>query len=219
MMSIKINRFIISLFSILVVSGCTTTDGDKNRAGTGAIVGAIAGAVIGNQAGGDRKDRILGAAIGAAAGAGVGYTMDQQEKEFKAALEEEQRNNEIEVQRVREDLLKLTLSSEVSFDTNSAELKPAFYGTMKKLATVLTKYSDSNVMVVGHTDSTGSEAYNQALSERRAKSVSNYLDSQGVSSHRLSTSGEGENNPRADNNTASGRTQNRRVEIFVQRNQ
>ncbi len=215
-MSMKMRTIALGLASAMVVSACTTADGQQNRAATGAIVGALAGAVIGNQTGGDSKDRAIGAVLGAAAGGAIGHTMDEQEREFNEALATEQRNNEIEVQRVREDLLKLTLNNEVSFDTNSASLKPAFYGTMNKLAGVLAKYGQSNVTVVGHTDSTGSDAYNQTLSEKRAQSVAGYLTGQGVSSYRLNTRGEGERSPRADNNTTTGRAQNRRVEIFVQ---
>jgi outer membrane protein OmpA-like peptidoglycan-associated protein len=206
----------------LLLAGCTTNpDGTQgvNRAAVGAAVGAVAGGLLGNQL--DRKGSrktgtIVGAVAGAAAGGGLGFMMDKQEKELRQQLANERAANEIEIERVRDDLLKLTLDSEVSFDYDSAAIKPAFQPSLEKLAGVLTKYDRNRVTVVGHTDSTGSDAYNQALSLRRADAVVVELANRGVPRDALSADGRGESQPRADNATEAGRQLNRRVEILVQ---
>ena len=201
-----------------LVTGCTTTtpEGEKraNRAGTGAIIGAVAGAVVGHQVD-DDKGAAVGAVVGGATGAAIGHSMDQQEEAFRQDLEAERRANEIEVERVRKDLLKLTLESEVSFDFDRAEIKPAFEPTLDKLARVLRKHDRTRIEVVGHTDSVGSEEYNERLSERRAEAVVDYLAGTGIARHRLTATGKGEAEPRATNDTEAGRQLNRRVEIYV----
>jgi len=179
----------------------------------GAVTGAIAGALI------DKDKRARGALIGAAAGAGVGYYMDSQERDFMAALDEETRRGELEVERVREDLLKMTLASEASFDFNKSDIKQAFQPSLDKLATVMNKYNRSEITIIGHTDSVGSNAYNQGLSEERARSVKDYLLSRGVAASRINTVGRGESEPRDTNSTEAGRQLNRRVEILIQGNQ
>jgi outer membrane protein OmpA-like peptidoglycan-associated protein len=120
------------------------------------------------------------------------------------------------VVRVREDLLRVSVSSEASFDFDRYEVKPEFKPTLNKVADVLANTPGQRIRVVGHTDSYGSEAYNQRLSERRALATGDYLISQGVASAQLQTEGRGESEPRADNATAAGRAQNRRVEIYLQ---
>jgi len=211
--------------SALFMSGCVTSPStgeapDRNNTAVGAVIGAVAGAVIGAQIDDDgNRDRgiLVGAAAGAAAGAGIGAYMDRQEEEFRAALEEEQRRSEIEIERVRDDLLKLTFDSEVTFDFDSALVKSSFQGSLDKVSGVIQKYG-SDAEVVGHTDSVGSEIYNLKLSERRAMSVKIYLLEHGVDMQRLSSEGKGELEPRDTNETASGRQLNRRVEIFVRPN-
>jgi outer membrane protein OmpA-like peptidoglycan-associated protein len=196
-------------------SGNTTTD--RSNAKMGAIMGAVAGAIVGGQLDDDGnrdKGMILGAIAGAATGASIGNHMDKQEQAFRDALAAEQRRSDIEIERVREDLLKLTFDNEVTFDLNRADIKSSFSTSLNKVADVMQKYQ-SKGEVVGHTDSTGSESYNQALSERRAASVSAYLASHGVSSANLSSSGRGEYEPRESNATEAGRALNRRVEVFV----
>lgn len=195
------------------LAGCATDDPNK-RAKTGAAIGAVAGAVLGHQLDG-RSGRYAGAAVGALAGAGVGHYMDNQQKEFNTALAEEQRNNDIEIQRLKDETLKIDISSEVSFDFGSAAIKPAFRTTLDKVADVLKRYDRSVVHVVGHTDSVGSDAYNQRLSEQRAQSVIDYFASVGVSRDRLRAEGRGETEPRDSNATEAGRQLNRRVEVFV----
>ncbi len=215
-------RTVCVLLSCVVFASCTTNpDGTQsvNRTAVGGAIGAVGGAILGNRL--DRKGSrkggtIAGAVAGAAVGAGVGYALDSQEKEFEEALADERAANEIEIERVRDDLLKLTLDSEVSFDYDSAVIKPSFESSLTKLANILAKYDRNLVTVVGHTDSTGSEAYNQALSVRRAESVIASLESRGVPGWMLSAEGRGELEPRADNATEAGRQLNRRVEILIQ---
>ncbi|HHJ14456.1 MAG TPA: OmpA family protein [Gammaproteobacteria bacterium] len=202
--------------AVLAVSlaGCAADDPNR-RAKTGAAVGAIAGAVIGKQVSGGPRGALAGAVIGGIAGGAVGNYMDEQQRAFEAELAEEQRRNELEIQRLQDESLKIDVSSEVSFDFNSASLKPAFLPTLDKVAGILSRYPRTTVTIVGHTDNIGSEAYNQALSERRARSVMNYLVDHGVSSSRLRAVGRGETQPRASNDTAAGRQLNRRVEILI----
>lgn len=185
-----------------------------SRATLGAIIGAVSGAVIGNQTH-SKNGALAGAVIGAVAGGSIGYYMDKQEQDYKNALATEQRNHEIEIQRVRANLMRLTLNSEASFDFGRATVKPAFYQTLDKLATLMQKYNRTQVTIVGYTDSIGSAAYNQQLSERRAQAVADYLINQGVASSRIRTEGRGESNPRASNATAAGRQLNRRVAILI----
>ncbi len=211
----------VALMCVLV-AGCTTNpDGTQsvNKAAVGGAIGAVAGGVLGNRL--DKKGSrtggtIAGAVAGAAVGGGVGYMFDKQEKEFEQELANERAANQIEIERVRDDLLKLTLDSEVSFDYDSAAIKPAFQSSLTKLANVLAKYDRNQVTVVGHTDSTGSDAYNQGLSVRRAQAVVGELTNRGVPGSMLSAEGVGESQPRADNGTEAGRQLNRRVEILIQ---
>lgn len=209
----------VSMKKVLVIAvavalaGCAADDPNQ-RAKTGAAIGAVAGAVLGHQLDG-RSGRYAGAAVGALAGAGVGHYMDNQQKEFDTALATEQRNNDIEIQRLQDETLKIDISSEVSFDFGSAAIKPAFRTTLDKVADVLKRYDRSVVHVVGHTDSVGSEAYNQRLSEQRAQSVIDYFASVGVARDRLRAEGRGETEPRDSNATEAGRQLNRRVEVFV----
>ncbi len=202
------------IVSVLALSACATDDPHK-RAKIGAAVGAAAGAVLGNQTN-DDEGAVKGAAAGAVVGGLIGNYMDKQQAELEAKLAAEQAANEITLARVEEDTLRVDLNSEVTFDTNSASINPGFGDTLAKLGNVISEYDKSNVRIVGHTDSTGSDSYNQSLSERRANSVSEYLSSQGVSVLRINTEGRGEFEPRADNSSPEGRQMNRRVEIFLQ---
>ncbi len=195
------------------MAGCATDDPNQ-RAKVGAAVGAVAGAVLGHQLDG-KSGRFVGAAVGALAGGGVGHYMDNQQKDFESQMQRERDANQLEIERMRDDTLKLTVDSEVSFDFNKANIKTAFRPSLDKLAQLILKYDRTVVHVVGHTDSVGSDAYNQTLSEQRAMSVGDYLASYGVPRDRLRTEGRGEREPRADNATEAGRQLNRRVEIFV----
>jgi outer membrane protein OmpA-like peptidoglycan-associated protein len=204
----------------LLLAGCTTqADGTQsvNKTAVGAGVGAVAGGVLGNRLAKDHRaaGTVVGALAGAAVGGGVGYAMDRQEAQLRDQLASERAQHAVEVERVRDDLLKLTLANEVSFDVNSATVKPGFRPSLAKVAEVLRSY-DTRMTVVGHTDATGSDSYNQQLSERRAEAVRAELIRNGVPADRLSAAGRGESEPRSGNGTAEGRAQNRRVEILVQ---
>lgn len=217
-------KFLPLLITPFILAGCASqpsADGeDRNNTARGAVIGAIAGAVIGGQLDDDgNRDRgiLVGAAAGAIAGAAIGRQMDQQEDEFRAALEAEQQRSEIEIERVTDELLRLTFDSEVTFDFNSALLKQGFVSSLGKVSDVIAKYG-SEAQVIGHTDSVGSEAYNQQLSERRAMAVKVYLLERGVGVGQLSSYGKGETQPRDTNETEAGRQLNRRVEILVSPN-
>jgi len=202
------------LIPAALLTACATDD-PYRRTKTGAGVGAVVGAVLGHQMD-DKHGKVVGAVVGAAAGAAIGNYMDKQQAEFERQLAEEQRRHAIELERVKEDTLKLNLDSEISFDFDSAEIKPGFRTTLDKIADILRQYPDTTVRVVGHTDSRGSSEYNQRLSERRAAAVARYLESRGVSPDRISYEGRGEREPRASNDTEAGRRLNRRVEIYIQ---
>jgi outer membrane protein OmpA-like peptidoglycan-associated protein len=209
-----------ALGALLLVACTTHADGTQsvNKTAVGAGVGAIAGGVLGNRL--DKGNRVrgtvIGAAAGTAAGAGIGYLMDRQEAELREQLASERTDHAIELERVRDDLLKLTMANEISFDFGSAAIKPTFKPTMYKLAEVLKKYDRNEITIIGHTDAVGSDSYNQVLSERRSVAVRDELSMLGVPPSRLRAIGRGEYEPRADNGTEAGRQLNRRVEILVQ---
>lgn len=202
------------LASLLPLSACVTDPETGNRtiskAAIGGLGGAVGGYLLGDLIGGkrDRTEKILGAGIGAVAGAGVGYYMDEQEKKLR------QQTAGTGVNVIRDgDNLVLDMPSGITFGVDSSTVQPGFQSTLDKVATTLTQYEKTYVDVMGHTDSTGSDAYNQSLSERRASSVAGYLTSRGVQSARLATKGYGESQPKASNIDESGRAANRRVEI------
>ncbi len=201
------------LVLIAGVTGCATDDPNR-RAKTGAAIGAVAGAVLGHQVS-HGSGKWVGAAVGALAGAGVGHYMDNQQKDFEQALREERQQNQLEIERLKDDTLKLSLDSEISFDFNKSNINPAFKPSLNKLTDVLVKYDRTVVHVVGHTDSIGADGYNQRLSEQRAENVVIYIEQRGVPFDRLLSEGRGETEPRATNETEAGRQLNRRVEIYV----
>lgn len=205
----------IALVSLLS-AGLAACAGNQSISGAqkSAAIGAVAGAVLGHQVDGD-KGRYVGAVAGALAGSAVGKYMDEQQRELEAQLRREQAANEIQISRLGDDTLKLDLSSEVSFDVDSSRINRSFYQSLNKVASVLADYPQTAVHIIGHTDSTGSDAYNHNLSLQRASSVKGYLTRQGVDEPRTRTEGRGENVPVASNATADGRSRNRRVEIFL----
>jgi outer membrane protein OmpA-like peptidoglycan-associated protein len=208
------NIALVMAVAALPLSACTTNPetGKKSISKTaiGGLGGALGGYLLGDLIGGrrDRTEKILGAGIGAVAGAGAGYYMDQQEKK----LRKQTAGTGVGVTREGNELV-LDMPSEITFAVNSANLDPNFRTTLDKVASTLTEYEKTYVDVMGHTDSTGSDTYNQTLSEQRASSVAGYLSSKGVQSARLATKGYGESQPRASNTTEEGRASNRRVEI------
>jgi outer membrane protein OmpA-like peptidoglycan-associated protein len=204
---------------MVVISGCTTLDPytreEKTSSATkGALIGAGIGAVVGLISGDDAVERrqhaMIGAGIGALAGGAVGAYQDKQEAALRAELE----GTGVSVARVG-DNITLNMPGNITFATDSSDLSPAFFDVLNSVGKVLNEFDQTVVEVAGHTDSTGSEQYNQALSERRAGSVGTYLRSQGVMSERLITVGMGELRPIADNGTSAGRQANRRVEITM----
>lgn len=208
----KVKIAVVALATSLVV-GCAADDPHK-RAKAGAVIGGLAGAVIGHNT--DSKNgKAVGAAVGALTGAAVGNYMDKQHAKLQQQLRQEQASNAIRITRIDDETLKLELSSEASFDVNNAKVKPSFRASLNKVSDVISEYEQTAVHIIGHTDSTGSESYNQQLSEKRASSVSRYLARNGVVRTRLRMSGRGENQPVANNNTSSGRSANRRVEVYL----
>jgi outer membrane protein OmpA-like peptidoglycan-associated protein len=208
-----------TLAAALMATACTTTDsvtGERvpNRTATGAIIGAIGGAAVGaatntNQSEQTRKNAIIGAGVGAITGAAVGAYMDEQEKK----LREQMRNTGVGVTRTAENEITLNMPSDITFDVDRSDVKPGFQSTIANVAQTLQQYESTTVDVLGHADSTGADAYNQALSERRADSVARLLMANGVQGQRIVAVGFGEQRPIASNDSTSGRAQNRRVEI------
>lgn len=208
-------RFIslVGLMGALVVSGCASNE-PIGRTQVGVAVGALTGAILGNQVDDDRG-RLIGAAVGAIAGGAVGSYMDRQQQALEEQLRAEREADAIEVSRIANDTLRLNLNSEVSFAVKSALISAEFYNSLNKLTGVLKEYSKTAVNIVGHTDSSGSDAYNQRLSEERADNVRRYLVSQGIADVRILADGRGEQQPVASNTTEDGRRRNRRVEILL----
>ncbi|WP_046244620.1 OmpA family protein [Hymenobacter terrenus] len=188
-----------------------TTKGGLLGAGGGAALGGVIGGLLGGGKG-TAIGAIVGAAAGGTTGALIGRKMDKQ----AADLQNDMKNARVE--RVGEGI-KITFDSGILFDTNSASLRPASESDITKMAAVLQKYPDTNVLIEGHTDNTGSDAINQPLSERRAQAVANSTVAKGVSSTRITSSGYGSAQPVADNSTAEGRQANRRVEIAIYANE
>jgi outer membrane protein OmpA-like peptidoglycan-associated protein len=197
-------------------SACTTdpVTGERkiSKAAIGAALGAGAGFLAGDIIGGrgDRTEKIVGAGIGAVAGGAIGSYMDKQEKE----LREKTAGTGVEVVR-QGDELQLNMPAGITFAFNSSDIQPQFQGTLNQVAQTLAQYNSTYIDVIGHTDSVGSDAYNQNLSVQRANSVANYLAAQGVNRARIATQGMGESQPVASNDTEVGRAQNRRVNIRV----
>jgi outer membrane protein OmpA-like peptidoglycan-associated protein len=205
---------LIALMSAVPLVGCTTNPetGRKriSKTAIGGLGGALGGYLLGDLVGGrnDRTEKILGAGIGAVAGAGAGYYMDQQEKK----LREQTKGTGVGVIRQGDNLV-LDMPSDVTFAVNSSAVDPQFRSTLSKVGSTLTQYDKTYVDVLGHTDSTGADTYNQSLSERRAQAVAAILVGDGVNNARIATKGYGESQPKASNSDESGRSANRRVEI------
>lgn len=208
------NRISVTVCAVILLAACSIDPytGEQKvsntgwGAGTGAAVGAASGALIG----GDGKGAAIGAAAGAALGGGIGYYMDRQEAKLRARLE----GTGVRVQRQGENL-KLIMPSNITFATDSAEINPNFYSVLDSVAIVLNEFNKTSIDVSGFTDSTGSDMYNQELSERRANRVASYLVQSKIQHGRIQARGFGERYPVASNDTETGRSQNRRVEISI----
>lgn len=205
-----------ALAALVTTAACTTDPytGEKriSKAAIGGIGGVVGGYLLGDLVGGrnDRTEKIIGAGIGGIAGAGIGAYMDKQERDLRA------RTAGTDVRVTREgDNLVLNIPSGITFAYDSAAVQPQFQQTLNQVADTLRQYNSTYIDIYGHTDSTGSEAYNQQLSEQRASSVASYLESRGVQAARIGTRGYGETQPIASNDTDAGRAANRRVEIKI----
>lgn len=210
-------KYIIALLLSFSVVGCTTIDpytGEQKTSKTvkGGGIGAVAGAVLGAATGDNAKDRreraLKGAVIGGALGAGAGNYMDRQE----AKLRQELQGTGVQVRREGNNLF-LIMPGNITFSTGNADIRSDFFPVLNSVAKVLAEFNQTSIRVTGHTDSTGSDSINQPLSERRADSVAMYLRSQKVASARIQAYGYGSRYPIASNDSASGREQNRRVEL------
>jgi outer membrane protein OmpA-like peptidoglycan-associated protein len=177
----------------------------------GAAAGGVVGGVIGHQTGNTAAGAIVGAAVGGAAGAWIGHYMDEQAAEMERDLEG------AKVERVGEGI-KITFDSGLLFDVNKASLKPASRENLTNLAAILNKYKDTEILLEGHTDATGTEEHNLNLSRARSQSVANYLAGHSVAETRFTIMGYGESQPIASNETADGRSANRRVEVAIYAN-
>jgi outer membrane protein OmpA-like peptidoglycan-associated protein len=203
-------KYIIVFLGItasLIISGCGTSNAVKGGV-IGGVGGAVVGGIVGNELGNTAMGAIIGAAVGGTAGVLIGNHMDQQAAEMEKDIEG------AKIERVGEGI-KITFDSGILFGFDSATLQPEAKTNISKLATILKKYPDTNILVTGHTDSDGSDQYNQTLSEKRAKAVSDYSMYQGVSSSRLSVIGLGEKEPVSSNDSDYGKGLNRRVEIAI----
>ena len=209
---------LIALLATPAAFADVATERDKTKKGAiiGGVAGAIAGTIIGNNKrlggkGSAKRGAVVGTVAGTAAGAIVGAMMDRQEKRLRQI-------EGIDVTRTDEDELKVTVNNEILFDFNSAGLRSSSRDELREMADVFSQYNDTTIVVAGHTDSVGSNSYNQGLSERRAYAVSNYLEDLGVRGSRLDSVGYGESRPKSSNDSSSGRQRNRRVELYVRAN-
>lgn len=199
----------IAFATVMATSGCTVDPYTGEQKISKAAIGAVAGAVVG-AAVSSKKDREKGALIGAAVGGGTGYYFDHQEKILRQKLQ----NTGVSVTRTQEGI-KLNMPGNVSFPTNQHSILPSFYEVLDSVALVFEEFDKTRIKVAGHTDSQGSDAYNQTLSEQRAESVLQYFVSKGIARGRMSAYGYGERYPVASNDTPAGRSQNRRVELEI----
>jgi outer membrane protein OmpA-like peptidoglycan-associated protein len=192
----------------LVYTACASWSRKEKGAVIGAAAGGAVGGVIGNNTGSTARGAIIGAVVGGAAGAVIGHQMDQQAKELKLEIPG------ATVERVGEGI-QITFASGLLYDFDSDAIRPAAAQNLQNLAVSLKKYSNTALLIVGHTDALGSTAYNQDLSTRRANSAAAYLTTQGVGTGRVHTSGKGELESLASNETEAGRQKNRRIEVAI----
>ncbi len=210
----KLTKIILStlLSMSLLFSGCASLSKAFKGGAIGTAAGGAAGAVIGRASGNTAMGAVIGATVGGVTGAIIGNQMDKQAAEIKNEIPG------VSVERVGEGIV-IEFTSDVLFGFDMYDLKTQAKENLDKLVTILNKYPDTDIEIHGHTDSKGSIKYNQSLSERRARSVSDYLVSRKISSQRLKTIGFGEEKPIASNDTAEGRDKNRRVEFAITANE
>lgn len=217
MQIVRVVKHLLLILCLLVLAGCATTtdpwtgEPRATRTGQGAAVGAGIGAVIGAVSGGDRLKRAaIGAGVGALTGAAAGSYMDRNEE----ALRRQLAGSGVSVTRRGDDII-LNMPGNITFDFDSAALKPDFFGVLDSVALVLEEFDRTVLVVDGHTDSVGSRSYNLRLSAQRAETVGRYLVNRGVNPVRIATYGYGPDHPIASNDTAQGRAMNRRVELTL----
>jgi outer membrane protein OmpA-like peptidoglycan-associated protein len=204
------------------LSACATDEYGNRKPMTeaqkGAIIGVLGGAAVGAAVKKENRGKgaLIGAIGGGIAGGSVGYYMDTQRRDFEKVLAPERDRGAIQIDKLGEKSLRVTMTAQSAFAVDSTEIKGTFRSTLDKISTIVNKYGKTTIAVVGHTDSTGSDAHNQQLSEGRASAVQQYLLSKNVAPQRLSAYGRGESEPRASNNNEEGRALNRRVELFIE---
>jgi outer membrane protein OmpA-like peptidoglycan-associated protein len=203
----RLLRDALLLALTLSFTACAWSNKEKGAA-AGAATGAVVGGVIGNQTGSTARGAIIGAAVGGTAGALIGHRMDQQAKELEYLIPG------AVVTRIGEGIV-VTFDSGLLYDFDSSVIRPDAGQNLRQLAVSLDKYSDTNLLIVGHTDSVGNDQYNQDLSVRRARAAFQYLAVEGVQTGRMTTAGRGEMEPIASNDTDAGRQLNRRVEVAI----
>lgn len=213
-------RFTVAAISLaFLLVACSTLDpytGEKktSKATKGAFIGGVLGAVAGLVSGGDAVERrqraLIGAGVGALAGGAIGHYMDRQETQLRQKLE----GTGVSVTR-NGDNITLNMPGHVTFKTNGSDLNADFFKVLDSVGLVLKEFDKTVIEVAGHTDNTGSENYNQQLSEKRARTVGSFLESRGIRKMRIITAGMGETHPVANNDTSEGRRQNRRVELTL----
>lgn len=214
-------KIIVTLSAISLsmagLSGCANMNETQRDTGMGAAIGAVAGGLIGAAtAGGNKgKSAATGAAIGAALGAGGGYLWSQNMQKQRAEMEQATAGTGIGISQTTDNQLKVDIPADVSFDVGRYAIKPNMRPVLDRLASTLNQHPVTTVTIIGHTDSTGSDAVNDPLSVNRAASTRDYLVQRGVSAQRIAVDGQGSRQPVADNTTAAGRAMNRRVEIFI----
>jgi len=207
------NSFVIGLMVVtLLLSGCATMNKTQKGAVIGAAGGGAVGAIIGKVSGNTALGTVLGAAVGGTAGTIIGRKMDKQAQEIESSIPDAR------VERVGEGI-SVEFDSSVLFALNSFSLTSDATANLSKLVTILNDYPDTNIEIQGHTDSSGSEEYNQTLSEKRAGAVTTYLLQRNISGNRINAVGYGELYPKYDNSTEVGRAQNRRVEFLITANE
>jgi outer membrane protein OmpA-like peptidoglycan-associated protein len=207
----RLVALVLIVLLVLGAIGCSGWSRKQKGAAAGAAAGGVIGGIIGKKAGNTAVGAILGAAIGGAAGAYIGDYMDKQAAEIERDIQG------ATVERVGEGI-KITFDSGILFDVDKATLKDRSRAELGDLAVILSKYEDTDILLEGHTDATGSEEYNLELSRKRAQSVANQLAAEGVNATRFTIMGYGESQPIADNETDAGRALNRRVEVAIYAN-
>lgn len=208
----KLFVWFMILSFLTLTTGCAEWNRTQKGAAIGAGTGGAVGGIIGYATGYTVAGILIGAVVGGAAGAYIGNYMDKQAAEIERDIQG------AKVERVGEGI-KITFSSGILFDVDQSNLKDQYKSELAELSRILNKYADTNILLVGHTDSTGSENYNLELSKRRAGSVATYLTTQNVNAARFTTEGYGESQPVTTNDTAAGRAQNRRVEVAIWANE